>query len=219
MEYELKHYGVKGMKWGVRRYQNSDGTLTAAGKKRARQEVRSDNKTAHELGRTATITGYATAKSMKRTIKLENKIDKKINKDPDNAVNRTKKLREKWEDSAKTTMQLADMCRATRNKAEKHCKELIDKYGAEAISSIKYKDIKLPKGEYSPSSFKTMNENTNNWKDYAVAAGITFVRASCSMLLDLPVYLIQYPTSTQQKAAQYEMAMYYRNRRDRKKGG
>ena len=30
----LQHYGVKGMKWGVRRYQNKDGTLTAAGKKR-----------------------------------------------------------------------------------------------------------------------------------------------------------------------------------------
>lgn len=30
---ELYHYGVKGQKWGVRRYQNSDGSLTAAGKK------------------------------------------------------------------------------------------------------------------------------------------------------------------------------------------
>ena len=30
---ELWHWGVKGMKWGVRRYQNKDGTLTTAGKK------------------------------------------------------------------------------------------------------------------------------------------------------------------------------------------
>lgn len=31
---ELYHWGIKGMKWGVRRYQNKDGSLTNAGKKR-----------------------------------------------------------------------------------------------------------------------------------------------------------------------------------------
>ena len=36
---ELYHHGVKGMKWGVRRYQNKDGTLTSAGKKRMYREL------------------------------------------------------------------------------------------------------------------------------------------------------------------------------------
>lgn len=36
---ELQHWGIKGQKWGVRRYQNSDGTLTAAGKKRYNKEL------------------------------------------------------------------------------------------------------------------------------------------------------------------------------------
>lgn len=31
---ELYHYGVKGMKWGVRRYRNEDGSLTPRGKKK-----------------------------------------------------------------------------------------------------------------------------------------------------------------------------------------
>lgn len=31
---EIKHHGIKGQKWGVRRYQNKDGSLTDAGKKR-----------------------------------------------------------------------------------------------------------------------------------------------------------------------------------------
>lgn len=31
---ELMHYGVLGQKWGIRRYQNEDGSLTSAGKRR-----------------------------------------------------------------------------------------------------------------------------------------------------------------------------------------
>ena len=39
----LSHYGILGMKWGVRRYQNEDGSLTPAGKKRISKEYKNES--------------------------------------------------------------------------------------------------------------------------------------------------------------------------------
>ncbi len=44
----LAHYGILGMKWGVRRYQNKDGSYTSAGKKRKQRDyIHEDYANAH----------------------------------------------------------------------------------------------------------------------------------------------------------------------------
>ena len=46
---ELYHHGIKGQKWGVRRFQNKDGSLTPAGRKRQEQKISDDAKEAYSL--------------------------------------------------------------------------------------------------------------------------------------------------------------------------
>lgn len=40
---ELVHWGIKGQRWGIRRYQNKDGSLTPAGKKRYDRDIQENN--------------------------------------------------------------------------------------------------------------------------------------------------------------------------------
>ena len=41
---EVWHYGIKGQKWGIRRFQDEDGTLTSAGKKRYSESGKAEKK-------------------------------------------------------------------------------------------------------------------------------------------------------------------------------
>lgn len=72
---EFYHFGIKGMHWGVRRYQNEDGSYNAAGKKRYVKLSESSKYKGlqKELGRT---TDPARQKAIKRELKTADKIDR-----------------------------------------------------------------------------------------------------------------------------------------------
>lgn len=75
---ELLHYGVKGMKWGVRRYQNEDGTLTALGKKKAQLDDAKDRYSRTNSRKSRIALEYA--RNEFRDQKILDKIAKQKNK-------------------------------------------------------------------------------------------------------------------------------------------
>lgn len=84
----LAHYGIKGQKWGIRRYQNENGTLTNAGKKRysaigikmdlsrARRQARKEN----VKGRVKGSTGANYDKALKERKKVYDYLDSELEK-------------------------------------------------------------------------------------------------------------------------------------------
>ena len=107
---ELMHYGILGQKWGVRRFQNPDGTLTAAGRRRygsvenlergvTKKQAKNSAKT-YKKAMNAAIKG-----DTKKVMKYQKKLS---NEDIQSVINRvtlTKKLSDVSDSQVKTGMQ------------------------------------------------------------------------------------------------------------------
>lgn len=89
---ELQHWGIKGMRWGVRRFQNKDGTLTKAGQRRYDKEMeklKAEQKVLRNRKRTqAKIDKLESLRKSVTDQKQETEPVKKIDK-PKNPVKRT----------------------------------------------------------------------------------------------------------------------------------
>lgn len=159
---ELYHWGIKGMKWGVRRFQNPDGTLTAQGKQRYK-DYKSDQSTRRSLTRHVA----ADKKNLKARGEAMNEVTKNYNdaqeqmRKASSKVFISKKKRQELVDEANANLTKAgeelEKRRADLNRAEriynkdaealfKHVDDMTKKYGSENVKSLDTKKVKL--GEY-----------------------------------------------------------------------
>ena len=199
MDNELYHYGVKGMRWGVVRARQKTGSSRNLTKSQIKREFKDDKKKAFENGREGTALGRAMVYGSKKLIKLEKKIDKAYEKDPNGAKESTQKKVHKWEKDAKTLMQIGEQYNKVHENSKKHVNELISKYGKDKVNPIKYKKFNNDRvGEY-----ELMNER--------VASGKEFIKSSIINVSPLP--LIMVPKSANQRGRDLYKTVKRSNRR------
>lgn len=164
-----------------------------------KREFKNDKKKAFENGREGTTLGRAMVYGSKKLIKLEKKIDKAYEKDPNGTKESTQKKVNKWKKDAKTLMQIGEAYKNVHENSKKHVDELISKYGKDKVKPIRYKKFNNDRvGEY-----ELMNER--------VASGKEFIKSSIINVSPLP--LIMVPKSANQRGRDLYKTVKRSNRR------
>lgn len=145
---ELYHHGIRGMKWGVRRYQNADGSLTDKGRKRYLNDDGSLNKKGEKYYAKETERLKAERKTLRAQKSATTKLSKleemrKKNTELENEVNGKKTKEEDKTSSGESTstsksekgsdmssMSIADLkAYSSRMQVEDNFKQLLEKRG------------------------------------------------------------------------------------------
>ena len=154
---ELTHHGIKGMRWGVRRYQNADGTLTDAGKKRYASDM-DKLKQQEKTLKTKIKQKEKTDKNKQRTQAKLDKLEakKKELKELKKSFNNSKKSK-KPEDGKVQNKKVKE------EKPEKTEEELYQERKQKAIKSGSAKDILQFKGDLTAQEMQEVS-NRIRWE-------------------------------------------------------
>lgn len=178
---ELYHFGVKGIKWGVRRYRNKDGSLTSAGKKRQERIDKSDQKYRdkqmvktekyYNSNRHSGIYGINKTEGIKS---LEKKLNSTSNRYDKDVVRRKLEIQKQLKKA-----ELTKVSQLTHEQIQKEriavgksvMKDLLVSFGASAVlaptTGIVYTQMKSPQfvrsqTRMAPKTSQTKNTNSKH---------------------------------------------------------
>lgn len=163
---KLKHYNIKGSHWGVRRFQNEDGSLTAAG--RARYGY-TDSGTGQEVNRLQQMSGKTNPQSQKRPLSsvgiydtvstIDNRYDPKIHT---NVVARKVIFPTDEVSRAVSSTPTSSMSQTTVDYGQEVADQVVSQTAKVKVSKLR---SKKPVRRMTTSSNRNLNEKTKNLTD------------------------------------------------------